>query len=786
MRTRSHGYATVVMIVIATATTTTMSSSDCPRRCECRPNVAGGWTVDCRGRTLTTVPVEQLPADVTELDVGGNPIGSITRSSFPSAMSRLRILRIDGCFLERLEYTTFRKLQMLEVLDLSRNRIESVDAGAFLGLQYLRILRLNDNNIREPPAYLFRGMNLEQLHLGGNELQDIPDDLFGAAKIQSLNLDDNRLFSLGRQFLRPLETHVRSLSVSNNLNPLAIAGDTFIGINLTDLSLANSRISDVEFLTGTTAVRVDLTGNRMKSFVLQAGGALGRACQELVLRDVGLESLDESVFVNLRRLKRLDLSGNSLTTFAPELFRIVADLTFLDLSRNRFARIPDDFGPQMYSLEALNLSRCSVSRVNWDGLREIAKLDSLDLSGNRLQVIPENASGVLDSIRVLNLSQNPWHCNCEMQWFRRWMVDKVPPQLGGGGGGGGGHHQLRCSSPEDSLMLDLSPKDFACTAPRITLITPSENVREGDNVMLSCAAQSDPAPAIVWRAPFGDVLSITPPEDRTRTKTTADWSIHRIKAYQSGWYSCNSTNIVQSNITYTYLNVVTSPADEEADLSDITFPKVPPKVSRQTTTTTTSQSNEEDLTTAAHPRIRETSSVVAVASNLRIIPETTAANLKTIVIAHGKDDDGVDDVDGPPSVPPLAASSRRASPAASRPSSTASNVVVAGAVSSARSAEAEAATTTTSRSPTVVVIIAAIFGVLVVVVVVVVVLIFVVYRRRRQRHYPVKEKERLASRDSYVGERAKLQMSILDDSGYSSRTTGDPLNPSKNRKQIPI
>lgn len=778
MTTRSHGYATVVMIVIATAatttTTTTVSSSDCPRRCECRPNVAGGRTVDCRGRTLTAVPAaEQLPADVTELDVGGNPIGSVTRSSFPSTTtSRLRILRIDGCFLERLEYTTFRKLQMLEVLDLSRNRIESVDAGAFLGLQYLRILMLNDNNIRQPPAYLFRGMNLEQLHLGGNELQDIPDDLFGAAKIQSLNLDNNRLFSLGRQFLRPLETHVRSLSVSNNLNPLAIAGDSFIGINLTDLSLANSKISDVGFLTGTTAARVDLSGNRMRSFVLPASGSLGRTCQELVLSDVGLESLDESVLVNLRRLRRLDLSGNSLTTFAPELFRFVAELTFLDLSRNRFVRLPDEFGPQMSSLESLNLSRCSVSHVNWDGLREIANLDSLDLSGNRLQVIPENASDVLDSIRILNLSQNPWHCNCEMEWFRRWMVDKVSPQLTGGGGGGR-HHQLRCSSPEDSLMLNLSPRDFTCTAPRITLITPSENVREGDNVMLSCAAQSDPAPAIVWRAPFGDVLSITPPEDRTRTKTTADWSIHRIKAYQSGWYSCNSTNIVQSKITYTYLNVVTSP-DEEADLSDITFPKVPPKVSRQvTTTTTTSQSNEEELTTPAHARIRETSSVVAVASNLRIIPKTTSANLEIIVITRGKGDDGVDDVDGPPS-------------AASRPSSTASNVVVAGAVSSARSAEAEAATTTTSRSP-VVVIIAAIFGVLVVVVVVVVVLIFVVYRRRRHRRYPVKEKERLASRDSYVGERAKLQLSVLDDSSCSGGgTTGDPLNPSMNRKQIPI
>lgn len=784
MTTRSHGYAAFVVVVVAVLMATALASG-CPHPCNCRPRAEGvGTIVDCRGRGLTSV-VSELPANATELDMGENTIGFVNRSSFP-ASSKLRVLRLDGCRLDRLDSRVFRNLQQLETLDLSRNPIRVVNPSTLFGLTHLRVLNLSGSGIQTLPEYVFRSVNLTELDLSENELQEIPNDLFRSVKaIQTLNLDGNRLFSLGRQFLIPLEQYIRTLSVSNNRNPLTIASDTFAGANLTTLLLANSGVSDVSFLGNTKAGRVDLSGNNLTSFTLQRGSDdLARSCREFILRDVRLESLDDSFFTSLPLLERLDLSGNLLTSFRPDLFLHMQNLRFVDFSRNRFVRIPDKFGPQMNSLESLNFSHCEIASINWANLSTMVHLDSLDLSGNRLQVIPENASSLLNSITTLRLSQNPWHCNCEMQWFRRWLATNMRSVDG----------PMNCSSPQEGVpMLDLDPADYVCTPATITRITPSQSRMEGDVVTLSCAAQSDPAPAIVWRAPFGDVLSITPPDDRTQTKTIAVFSIHQIKPHQSGWFSCNATNLLRTSITYTYVQVVTS-AEELADLGDLEFPMTPSRRPRQSTMGAFTSSPPMDLDAVTTDRgtgeesASLTSTSAPTSEHLPRSIDTTTKTDEEILETVTRETDDVDEVDGYWKLP--GTSSVQSSSAVtsvregtSPPGSPTAPKAADEGYSSERSAGGAGATDaeaqSTFRDP--VVVTAVILGVLVTSVVVVVT-VFVVYRRRRHRDYPVKEKQRRASRDD-VSEKTKLQMSNLDDSCYSSTAT-DPMNPSASRIQL--
>lgn len=773
---RSHGYAAFVVVVVTVLMATALVSG-CPDPCECRPRAEGvGTIVDCRGRRLTSV-VSGLPADATELDIGDNLIGFVNRSSFPSG-SRLRVLRLDGCRLDRLDGMVFRNLQQLQTLDLSRNRIRVVSASSFYGHAHLRVLNLSGNSIETLPDFVLRSLNLTELDLSENELHEIPIDLFRlVTAIQKLNLDGNRLPSLARQSLVPLEQNIRTLSVSNNRNPLSIASDTFSGADLTALLLANSGVSDVSFLGTTTAGHIDLSGNNLTNFTLQrgSGGGLARSCRELVLRDVRLESLDDSVFANLPLLERLDLSGNLLTSFRPDLFRHMQDLRAIDFSRNRFVRIPDDFGPQMHRLENLNFSYCEIESINWANLGTMVHLNSLDLSGNRLQVIPENASGLLDSIETLDLSQNPWHCNCEMRWFRRWLATNAR-RVG----------LMKCSSPQAGVpMLDLAPENYICTPATITRITPSQSRMEGDFVTLSCAAQSDPAPAIVWRAPFGDVVTITPPDDRTQTLTTAVFTLHQIKPDKSGWFSCNATNLMRTDITYTYVQVVTSAEEATDDLGDLEFPMTPSTRSRQSTMGASTSPTPKDLdaVTTDQETIGEESSAPTSAPTPEHLPrrETTTKTDEKRLETVTQEADGVDEVDGYWTLP-VASSEQSAAAASVREetsppvgSSTVPEAAEEG-YSSERSAGGaggnDAEAQSTSRAP--VVVTGVILGVLVTAVIVIV-MAFVVYRRRRHRDYPVKEKQRRSSRDE-VSEKTKLQMSNLDDSCCYSSTVTDPLN----------
>lgn len=764
---RTYGYLMVIIVVMTTLSS--VSAIGCPERCECRQQATGGTLVECRGRGLTAVGSE-FPNDTVELDFGNNPITSISRSSFPSA-SKVRRLRMDGCLLESLERMSFGNLQLLEVLDLSGNKIRSVAGGAFQGLQHLRHLNLNRNNIQLPPSYLFRGLNLDELRLGGNGLQEISEELFGAAKIQSLNLDQNNLTSIDRQFLLPIESSLRALSISNNSRPLKVAEDAFSGVNLTTLTIVSSQLDNTKFLSHTTATHIDLSGNHLGYiFLTTTSSSLSSSCRVLRLSDVGLESLEESLLSSLQKVTHLDLSANQLQTFKPELFRYTPDLSVLDLSRNGFVRLPEGFGSQLDNLETLNLSRSRIVALSWENFRALPRLRVLDLSGNRLQVIPENASSLLESIPALNLSGNPWHCNCEMRWFRYWLAEETR-QVG----------SLRCSSPAQDILLNRDPGNFVCTSPQITLITQSQNVREGTNVLLNCAAQSDPAPAIVWRAPFGDVLSITPPEDRTRTKTIADWAINFIRPYQSGWYSCNCTNIIQSNITYTYLQVVG--ADGVAmDLTNLTYPMIPtrPLIPAQTTTAKT-----EPKSTGVGLIKETTAGPVTTSQGLQKIwtalKESTSRLAVLGVSTSGPSTiSNWDEIDG--YIFPESTSAGFDRGAAS------SSAVGSGIFSSERAtgiaggAEAETGHAQVLSKQLLVVII------VVVLVVLMLALVFgvlgvIVHRKRCHQKYPVNPRDGRRSSRQDASEKTKLQMSQLDDSGYSS-TAADPLNPpSKSRGQ---
>ena len=116
--------------------------------------------------------------------------------------------------------------------------------------------------------------------------------------------------------------------------------------------------------------------------------------------------------------------------------------------------------------------------------------------------------------------------------------------------------------------------EFICQAPRIVFITPSLVANETSDVMLSCVAEADPAPEVVLRSPTNDQIRVSPTSGRKQTRTQAFWEQRNVRIDQSGWYSCNATNMAGSRTGFTYLHVAV-PGDPPVNISDILFTSNP-------------------------------------------------------------------------------------------------------------------------------------------------------------------------------------------------------------------
>ncbi|XP_063068920.1 leucine-rich repeat-containing protein 3 [Engraulis encrasicolus] len=120
----------VLLFIMLLSSSLASSSSSCPRGCHCSERSGGLTVVQCTARNLDSVP-QDLPRDTVALLLSSNLIRHIPSQAF-------------------------RNLPRLQELDLSRNRIETVDAGAFQGVtDSLRALDLSNNLLQSVPKEAF-------------------------------------------------------------------------------------------------------------------------------------------------------------------------------------------------------------------------------------------------------------------------------------------------------------------------------------------------------------------------------------------------------------------------------------------------------------------------------------------------------------------------------------------------------------------------------------------------------------------------------------------------------
>ncbi|KAK3877252.1 hypothetical protein Pcinc_018050 [Petrolisthes cinctipes] len=462
------------------------------------------WLNNNNVSTIFQVMLSDLSA-LKELYLENNWINNIMDRSF-SAMNKLKKLNLSGNQMEHVNSPLFEGLYSLEKLYLGNNKIMDIEPQTFQKLKRLEELDLTGNEILVIRRYMFEGtIPLKRLNLQAASITDInPDSFTDLLYLEELNLKRNHLTRLNRTYLNVRS--IKSLNLAENkfeiidedslyslpylesldlsgcqlprlpphllaeaseLKNLNLANNNFVsltaalfqkmkGLRELDLSnnyLNNNIMNSLEGLVKLEVLKLDLNPlNELTGSLRNMDGL-----RELHLSGTELTRMENTVFIKLRQLKKLDLSNNNLTVIPPGIFANLS-LEKLSLADNFFTQIPNSLfldgmpelrvlnmsgnplqrvtgllvvgGPPLAMLEnlvaartnltlltshdflltpnlhSLNLAHAAIGKISPGCFRNLTYLQHLNLGHNHLEILPRERLRGLKSLTHLNLTNN--------------------------------------------------------------------------------------------------------------------------------------------------------------------------------------------------------------------------------------------------------------------------------------------------------------------------------------------------------------------------------------------
>ena len=134
-------------------------------------------------------------------------IKHLPESIFQSKSNKIKKLYLSNNNLCELHPDTFKNLDKLETLSISKNYLNSLPQGIFDDLVQLKYLFLNNNHIKEFKRGIFDNLpNLQRLNLGDNPLSNLPEDLLtNQKKLKTLELYNCNIRSINNHAFRALD-----------------------------------------------------------------------------------------------------------------------------------------------------------------------------------------------------------------------------------------------------------------------------------------------------------------------------------------------------------------------------------------------------------------------------------------------------------------------------------------------------------------------------------------------------------------------------------------------------
>lgn len=326
-------------------------------------------------------------------------------------LKKLELLNLSSNFLSSnwINFATFKGLFGLRLLDLSYNKITSLENAVFADLSSLEVLDLKNNLIENVAVDTFSNLSsLTSLVLSHNFIKNVNFSLNSLANLNVLSLDFNEIYSV--------EKHL----IANSAN-------------LVDLHLNNNKFFKVpNFVANFQILKfLDLGENFIKNLADLEGFPNLKYLYGLRLTENQIEGLEKNHFVHLKNLQIVNLSKNRIRTIHSETFASNDFLQAIRLDGNAIKNIDYVF-ENLTQLVFLNISENSLEVFDYENFPK--NLQFLDISKNQINVI-KNPNEISQNLKTLNLNYN--HLteisafvlprNLEDLFLQRNLIEKISP-----------------------------------------------------------------------------------------------------------------------------------------------------------------------------------------------------------------------------------------------------------------------------------------------------------------------------------------------------------------------
>ncbi|CAB3375491.1 Hypothetical predicted protein [Cloeon dipterum] len=356
------------------------------------------------------------------LDISHNRITTLNPDFFKDLYT-LQILNLENNLLETLPADTFSPLRNLHTLVLSFNKLANLDPYSFNGLYALSLLSLDNNQFQTLHADSLRNCTaLQDLNLNGNLLIHIPPALQDMRLLRTVDLGENAIEQLDKPAFKGMDNLYGLRLIGNQISSLTRRSFTDLPA-LQILNLARNKISKIE--PGTFDANSNLQAVRLDANLLTDVSNLFSKLPALVwlnISDNQLARFDYSLVP--QGLQWLDLHKNHIKEIGDSKSWSAGPLKLqtLDVSYNLLTRVGQHSMPDSVELVFLNDNQINTvdvhTFVNKPNLTRVDlyanQIVNMDLNALRLTPVSEERP-----LPEFYIGGNPYQCDCTMEWLQR-------------------------------------------------------------------------------------------------------------------------------------------------------------------------------------------------------------------------------------------------------------------------------------------------------------------------------------------------------------------------------
>lgn len=313
--------------------------------------------------------------DIVKLNLSGNPMLNIPYD-FVQSCTSLEYLCLSNMAIRKVSQN-IQHFPALRSLDLSQNRIVSLDNACLDRLTQLEELDVYNNRMDRLPDYLAGlARSLKRLNISNNRFRVLPDVACKLRVLEELDVSFN--------VIRKLPDAIGQLS---SLEKLVLVGNHISSFPESILSMSKLRVLDCR-----------------RNEISELGVA--SALQGLCTIDLGRNPIEDLELSLGPRVDTVTLSYTNLSSVSipRSPSRVHSMLTALTLSHSNLHQLDDKFFSSLTLLKNLNLDHNHLQHLP-DSLCELTDLRSFSCSVNGLVSLPDHLHR-LDKLERVDLHDN--------------------------------------------------------------------------------------------------------------------------------------------------------------------------------------------------------------------------------------------------------------------------------------------------------------------------------------------------------------------------------------------